>query len=115
MEHGRSVLKNAYDKVAVGLKELGLPVHEASGGIFVWTDMAELLPEWSWDGEDALVNLFFEEGMAVTPGRAQHSATPGSIRIITAWHTPEGMDVVMERIAKLVASIRLRGWVEVEN
>mmetsp|Transcript_40708 Transcript_40708/g.95154 ORF Transcript_40708/g.95154 Transcript_40708/m.95154 type:complete len:88 (-) Transcript_40708:4-267(-) len=48
VEHGRTVLKNAYNKIASGLTAVRLPVQEASGGMFVWTDMVELLPEWSW-------------------------------------------------------------------
>mmetsp|Transcript_28287 Transcript_28287/g.66104 ORF Transcript_28287/g.66104 Transcript_28287/m.66104 type:complete len:133 (+) Transcript_28287:739-1137(+) len=114
LAQSREILKRAHDKVAVALTALQLPFQKASAGLFIYVDMVELLPEYSWEGEEALTEVLFNEGgIVLTPGRAQFSSTPGSFRICTVWNSEEAMDVAVERIKKVVSRVRERGWVQV--
>ncbi|GMI18019.1 hypothetical protein TrLO_g14552 [Triparma laevis f. longispina] len=115
LEESNLRLRRAYEVVTGGLRGLGIPYTEAKAGMFVWLDLSSLLPEKSWEGEDALTSLIFEEGgIVLTPGQSQKTSTPGFYRLCFAYNTMESLKVALARLEYVVGVVRERGWVDLD-
>ena len=81
------LLSDCYDIVTCALSDMDVPFSPAVGGMFVYCNMSSLLPELTWEGEEALASLIFDQaGIVLTPGQAQRDAEPGRFRICMAWN-----------------------------
>ncbi|GMI13729.1 hypothetical protein TrVE_jg4972 [Triparma verrucosa] len=108
-------LKEGCEIVEGYLRKLGLEYVEAEGGMFVWANFGCLLPEDSWEGEEAFTVLMFEEGgVVLTPGQSQGASSPGWYRICYAWNPIPVLEVAMERLSYVVEVVRERGWVDLD-
>ncbi|GMH78381.1 hypothetical protein TL16_g07779 [Triparma laevis f. inornata] len=115
LEESNLRLRRAYEVVTGGLRGLGIPYTEAKAGMFVWLDLSSLLPEKSWEGEDALTSLIFEEGgIVLTPGQSQKTSIPGFYRLCFAYNTMESLKVALARLEYVVGVVRERGWVDLD-
>ena len=110
----RSDLVASYSIVTSTLTSLDLPFVEARAGIFLWADFSSLLPEMSWEGEEALVSMFFEEKVVMTPGQSTRAKKPGMFRICYAWVGPEVLQIAMGRIKAVADKVKLTGWIDLE-
>jgi len=83
--------------------------------MFLWVDFSSLLPELSWEGEEAITQVLYDDaGIVLTPGAAQHAYSPGQYRLCFAWNDIEVLKMAMDRLGVVVDNIRERGWVDLE-
>jgi 1-aminocyclopropane-1-carboxylate synthase len=111
----RAALSKCYNITTTALSRMNIPFTPAVAGMFLWIDLRGLLPEDSWEGEEAVTTLLFDEGgLVLTPGGAQRANAPGFYRLCFAWNTVDVLNMAMERIDVVVKTIRARGWVDLE-
>ena len=107
LDESRRRIAASYDICTTKLEEMVIPFVKAEAGLFVYVDFSSLLPEKTYEWEEALGKLFFEHARVVlTPGQSQRDPNPGRFRICYAWVTPQVLEIAMERLSRLVAKIR---------
>jgi aspartate/methionine/tyrosine aminotransferase len=116
LEKSQQALLECYNVVVTRLQKLGLDYIEAYSGMFLWADLRSLMPESSWEGEEAVTQLLFDEaGLLLTPGGAQRNGEPGFFRFCFAWHSRFVLDMATDRLEEAVMNVRDRGWVDLDN
>ncbi|GMI60397.1 hypothetical protein ScalyP_jg4211 [Parmales sp. scaly parma] len=111
----RAELLTSYTIAAKTLTSLSVPFTPACSGVFVYADFSKFLPDDSWEGEEALVQMFFNEGVVMTPGKSQQAAKPGFFRICYAWVDVVVLEIAMGRIRTVADNLNLNGWVDLDS
>ena len=106
---------NTIQYTAKTLTSLSVPFTPACSGVFVYADFSKFLPDDSWEGEEALVQMFFNEGVVMTPGKSQQAAKPGFFRICYAWVDVVVLEIAMGRIRTVADNLNLNGWVDLDS
>uniref|UniRef100_A0A2C9K618 Aminotransferase class I/classII large domain-containing protein n=2 Tax=Biomphalaria glabrata TaxID=6526 RepID=A0A2C9K618_BIOGL len=71
-----------YNKICTLLKDHGVKVHNSAATMFIWIDLTELLPEQTFEAEDALFLKFLAEKVFIQPGYQVFNKTPGMFRMV---------------------------------
>ncbi len=106
----RTRLRANYSVVCARLSSLGVPVHAAQGGFFVWIDLRRALPAADAHPtplarELALCDLFLNEGVYITPGMGFHAAEPGWARFCFALK-PDVLTLALDRLERVLSRVK---------
>lgn len=94
-------LRESYEQVAQGLRELDLPMRPAQGGAFVMADFARYLPERTVEHELRLYDTLHRDlKINLAPGVAYREPTPGWLRICYA-QGPAATEELFRRLKTL--------------
>ena len=97
------LLREAHAFVKKELNEVGVALHEAVGGLYVWVDFRKFVRPLSRDGELKLMNMFLDHGVYITAGLAFNSSEFGWFRIIIS--VGKGLPAGINRIKKVLKEV----------
>ncbi|XP_057843860.2 1-aminocyclopropane-1-carboxylate synthase 6 isoform X2 [Cryptomeria japonica] len=82
-----------------GLTKAGIRCFKSNGGLYLWVEMADLMPSFNQKGEHALwERLLSEAKINITPGSACHCIQPGWFRVCFATLSDHDASVALQRI-----------------
>ena len=85
------------------MDSLSLPYYVPDAGMFLWCDLSSLLDEKSWAAEARLYDqLRTDLRVVLTPGSAQHAASPGWFRICYAFVGRDVLDAALSKFQVFV-------------
>ncbi|KAK7107683.1 1-aminocyclopropane-1-carboxylate synthase-like protein 1 isoform X2 [Littorina saxatilis] len=92
------------------LSEMGVYVHPAKAGIFIWADFSPFLSEHTFAAEQELFIKFLEARIYVLPGKQSYCPYPGWFRIVFASNQHKVMEGLkrMEKVLKNLPSEKER-------
>ncbi|CAB9519566.1 Probable inactive 1-aminocyclopropane-1-carboxylate synthase-like protein 2 [Seminavis robusta] len=108
-------LKHSYELCTRVLSELEIPFVKAHAAMFVYLDLSELISTVEQEEQFGKV-VMKRARMVLTPGTTQHDPKPGGFRICYAYVPADVLEIGMERLRKVVTTIRKQGglgdWVD---
>lgn len=103
----RAQLKWSYSLCCQKLEEMVVPFVPAEGGLSVYVNLSNLLPEPTFVGERKLARLIEDAARVVlTPGEYMRDRRPGWFRLCFASVSPDVLEIATERLSYLVKKIR---------
>ncbi|PSC76648.1 1-aminocyclopropane-1-carboxylate synthase [Micractinium conductrix] len=107
LQQNCALLERSYDALAGTLRDEGIPFLPAVGGMFVWVDLRQWLPEASWEAELSLWRRACDEGhLILTPGADCHAAEPGFFRLCFAWMPAAALPEAVHRLKRVLKEPR---------
>ncbi|XP_069504543.1 1-aminocyclopropane-1-carboxylate synthase-like protein 1 isoform X2 [Ambystoma mexicanum] len=94
-------LREAKHILITGLKEIGIPIHKSSGGLYVWADFRKFMKTQTFESEMELWWTLIGEKLYICPGQAFYCYEPGWFRLVFS-DSIDNIKLCIERLQKIL-------------